>query len=186
MTNNPTDLHEHMLHEVKVRDDIVLRPMEEIDGHELLAIMARDPEIRERVTVAANMPDLEGVKKQVEAYKNDPALIRYVIVEDQQVVGLISLWRDEGFFGQVPLPNTYGFGFFVDPERRGRHIAADSGIALMREVQKYRQVDTFIAFCEHDNPTSQSVLRSVGMSQTDQCFTEPTHAWIEYMWRKDL
>lgn len=69
MTNNPTDLHEHMLHEVKVRDDIVLRPMEEIDGHELLAIMARDPEIRERVTVAANMLDHKGVKNRLRLTK---------------------------------------------------------------------------------------------------------------------
>lgn len=175
-----------MFREISVREGVMLRPMTASDGEALLAIMERDPNIRERVTVAANMPNQEGVETQVEAYKNDGALIRYVIAQEHQVVGLISLWRDEGFFGQPPLPHAYGFGFFVDPERRGQHLAADSVAALMDEMQNHYQVDTFIAFCEQDNPASQSVLRRVGMSQTDEHFTEPTHAWIEYMWRKDL
>lgn len=179
-------LHMGMFREVKVRVGTMLRPMQDGDGKDLLEIMDRDPNIRERVTVAANMPDFEGVKKQVAAYKNDPALIRYVIVQNGEISGLVSLWRDEGFFGQPPLPYTYGFGFFVDPKKRGQHLAADAVMALMSEMEEYYRVDTFIAFCENDNPASQAVLKRVGMTPTEQHFAEPTHDWTEYMWRKDL
>ena len=185
-TPTSTNPHETMLREVVVRDGVVVRPMLEADAAQLLGIMERDPSIRDHVTVAAAMQDADGVRKQVEAYTNDNSVIRYVIVHDGDVAGLVSFWRDTGYFGYTPMPYTFGFGYFTDPKRRGQHLAGDSVQALMNEAQKSFRVDQFIAFTETDNEASQHVLRSLGFAKTDIDYTEPNMGWAESMWCKKV
>ena len=180
------NVHEHMLIELPVRDGVQLRPMQTHDAEPLLAIMERDPTIRNRVAVASNMKNVEGVHEQVDAYKADDSVIRYVIENGDDVVGLVSFWRDTGYFGYTPLKHTFGFGFFIDPNQRGEHLATDSVRALMQTAQSHFRVDAFIAFTEADNAASQGVLKSLGFTQTDKHFIEPHESWKESMWQKDV
>lgn len=164
---------------VHVRDGVILRPMLGSDAASLLACLDADPSIRERVTVAAAMRGPEDVQAQVVRYKQDNGLIRYVIVEYGKVVGLMSFWRDSGYFGQKPNPHAYGFGYFLAPDARGRGLVTDSLRALMDAAQANLHVEAFMAFCEDNNSASSSLLVKSGLLPTEISYTEPKHGWAE-------
>jgi RimJ/RimL family protein N-acetyltransferase len=185
--NQLVNLHEQPdLQAVPVRAGVVLRPMQASDAPEMLAILAADPSIRDRVTVASRMHTEEDVRKEVESYKADDSVIRYVIEEEGKCVGLVSFWRDTGFFGQEPKPRTFGFGYFLDPAARGRGLMTDVVGTLMTTAQANFPVDSFIAFCEDANQESVTVLEKLGLEPTDILFSEPTHGWEERMYEKRI
>lgn len=173
------------LQEVQVRDGVVLRPMQDDDAVDLLTILAADPSIRDRVSVASKMRTVEDVKHQVAEYKADDSVIRYVILSDDACVGLVSFWRDGDFFpGRTGKPHTFGFGYFLDPTQRGKGLINDSVNALMSQAQANFRVDSFIAFCEPDNQDSIAVLHKIGFEQTDELHTEPSNGWQEVLYEK--
>lgn len=106
-------------------------------------------------------------------------MIRYVLLKKDNPIGLISLWRDDGFFGTPPYPDDYGFGYFLDPKERGKGLVTRSVQSLMDAAINNLKVNQFIAFCEDNNKESISVLTRLGFMPTDKLFTEPTTGWIE-------
>jgi len=179
------DLHRQFnLQDITVRPRVVLRPMMIEDAPGMLAVLEADPEIRKRVSAAAGMTDTAGVQREIEEYQVDPGLIRYTIHSDDKVAGLVSLWTDEGFFGQPAQPNTYGFGYFLHPGQRGKGLVGDSVQKLMDVSRATVRVDSFIAFCEDDNPKSIAVLTKLGFKPTNDTFTEPTYGWVERKYEK--
>ena len=68
-----------------------IRPLQSSDAEAVLAILKADSMIRDRVTVAAKMINLETVEQEVCSYKASPDLIRYVIVYENTIVGMISV-----------------------------------------------------------------------------------------------
>lgn len=186
-TDELVNLHDvAALQSVAVREGVTLRPMQDEDAEALLAILEADPGIRERVAVAAKMMDEESVRAEVEDYQADTGLIRYVVEEDNKVTGLVSLWRDEGYFGQQPRPHAYGFGYFQHPDFRGRGVVSDSVRALMDTAQENFRVDSFIAFCEEDNAPSIAVLEKLGFESNGIAYDVPGHGWIECMYEKKV
>lgn len=181
-------LHEHQeLQKVPVREDCYLRPLETQDAKYILAILNDDQLIREYVTVAARMHTADDVMREIEAYKTDEeGLIRYTIVYQERCVGLVSLWKDPGYFGQTPEPGGYGFGYFIDPALRGRGIVTDAVSALMQRASQVLDIKRFIAFSEDENVASGAVLRKLGFTATDDAFSEPTHGWIERKYVKEI
>lgn len=181
------DLHRQpALQEVGVRSGVVLKPMAINDAPAILAILDADPSIRKRVSAAAGMIDTEGVQREIEEYRADPGLIRYMIHSHEKAVGLVSLWRDDGFFGQEAQPHTFGFGYFLDPAERGKGLVTDSVQKLMDTVQGNFRVDSFVAFCEDDNRESVAVLTKLGFAPTEKTFREPSYDWVERKYEKRL
>lgn len=181
------DLHSQAaLQEIEVRPEVVLRPMVIEDAPEILAILDADPSIRDRVSAATGMVNKEGVQDEIDLYRADTGLIRYMIHSHGKVAGLVSLWRDDGFFGQDAQPHTFGFGYFLDPEQRGKGLVTDSVQKLMDAASSNFRVDSFIAFCEDDNRESVSVLTKLGFAPTDQKFHEPSYGWDERKYEKRL
>lgn len=179
--NQPKDLHSvAALQEVEVRENITLHPLTESHASQLLAILDSDPEIRNRVYVASHLHEVEDVAKEIEESEKDPGLIRYTILDGENPIGLVSLWRDDGFFGTPPNHDDYGFGYFLDPNERGKGIVTDTVTALMDAVQQNLYVRQFVAFCEDDNAESVAVLRVLGFEKNGEAYPEPTHGWIEY------
>ena len=171
------------LQKIVVRDGLILRPLEVGDSKQLLAILARDPGIRQRVTVASRLVDTSTIEQEIAQIAADEGLIRYVIVQGETVIGLISLWRDEGFFGQAPEQGGYGFGFFLDPLARGKGVVTVSLQALMTTCKAVLPVRVFMAFCEDDNPRSSAVLVKLGFELTNEVYGEPTAGWQERKYR---
>lgn len=174
------------LQEVPVREGVILRPMQNADAPGILRILEADPSIRDRVTVASRMHNTEDVQREVAAYQSDDSHIRYVIHEDGNCVGLVSLWRDTGFFGQEAKPYAYGFGYFLDPAARGKRLVTDSVQALMNTVQTNFRVESFMAFCEDNNVESIAVLQKLGFAPMEKIFPEPTEGWPERLYEKDV
>lgn len=162
------------LQTIHVRENLLLRPMEERDAPAIVALGEADPKIRKLVLVMAHLTTEEAVRQEVAKYKKDPGLIRYVPVENGEVVGLESLWRDEGFFGQPVRPYAYGFGYCLHPEARGQGIATASLEALERAVRSALRVDTVMAFCEDENPGSIAVLSRRGLTPTEEQYPDST------------
>jgi len=173
------------LQDVTVREGTVLRPMQNSDATGVLQILEADPSIRKRVTVASRMHNEEDVKREVAAYQNEGDHIRYIIHENGTCVGLVSLWRDSGFFGQEAKPHAYGFGYFLDPTARGRGLITDSIRTLMNVSQACLRIDTFMAFCEDDNTESIAVLKKLGFMPTENTFSEPAAGWTERLYEKE-
>jgi len=170
-----------------VREGVQLRPLQVKDATEILDALEADPQIRERVTIASRLFTPEDVAAEVErAETTETFLLRYVIVEHEKVVGMLSFWQDLGYFGYEPAPNTFGFGYFLHPDARGRGLVTDAIKAMMDAAQAELTVDSFIAFCEDDNAASVHVLNKMGLQATDQTFTEPTTGWTERKYEKDL
>ncbi len=172
------------LHEITVRAGLVMRPLELSDGEQLLKVLDHDPAIRKRASVAARLHSLGDVEREVAAIAADDGLIRYAVHSDDEVVGLISLWRDDGFFGQQPEVDSYGFGYFLDPNSRGQGIITASLKSIMDTVRDVLPVRSFIAFCEDDNPESFAVLTRLGFERTDEVYGEPNTGWQERKYRR--
>lgn len=179
------NLHEQPdLQEVMVRPGLRLRPMQDLDAPELLAILEEDPSIRDQVTVASRMRTEDDVRREVTDYKADDSVIRYVIDSDRKCVGLVSFWRDTGFFGQEANPHAFGFGYFLSPTERGKGFVTDSVSKLMETAQRAFRVDSFIAFCEDNNTASKAILLRLGLTPSAVTYPEPTHGWTERMYEK--
>ncbi len=180
MTQVPINLHTiAALQRVAVREGVELTPLVADDAAPLLEIITRDPSIGSRVTFAALVIDEKAFYEQLAIIAEDPELIRYGIRENGRLVGVISFWKDPGFFGQTPEPDGYGFGFFLDKTARGRGLISQSVEALMSRAKQVLPVGVFIAFCEDDNEASKAVLSRTGFTPTDEMYGEPTHGWQE-------
>jgi RimJ/RimL family protein N-acetyltransferase len=173
------------LQAVDVYEDILLRPLEQSHASRVLEILDADESIRERVTVASRMHTQEDVAKEIVLYKNDTGLIRYVLLRDSDPVGMISLWRDDGFWGEKNL-DDYGFGYFLDPHERGKGLITKAVQKLMEVVSQNLYVRQFVAFSEDTNTGSVAVLKKLGFQPTSQTLTEPTNGWIERKYIKPV
>lgn len=163
-----------------------IRPLQSSDAEAVLAILKADPTIRERVAVAAKMINHQTIEQEVHSYTTSPDLIRYVIVYENTIVGMISLWSDGGYFEAEPVPNGYGFGYFLDPTRRGKGIISKTIKKLMITMQRVADVEAFLAYCEEDNGPSIAVLTSLGFIPTDKTFIEPQHNWMERRFERKI
>lgn len=180
------NLHEvAKLQGVRVREGVELRPLDITDTDQILEVLDTDPGIRDRVSVASDMYTAEDVAKAVEAYRSDPDTLRYAIVEDGKVIGLVSLWRATDLpFDKPDELDDYGFGYFLHPDSRGKGIVVDSVRALMDSAKDQLYVRQFIAFCEDDNPESIAVLSKLGFGKTETKLTEENSGWVEYLYIK--
>lgn len=178
------------LHHVDVRLGVNLRLLQQQDAPRLIEILRSDPSIRNRVTVAARMKTEEDAHSEITKLESSENFVRYAIMDNEKMAGLLSLWRNElwrneDMTGEV-IPNVFGFGFFLDPEARGRGLVSSSIKSLMSVVQENLQVDSFIAWCEDDNLDSIAVLKSVGLEPTDVTHKEAENGWPERLYRKDV
>jgi len=175
----PVSLHTiPALNEVIVRDSIRLRPLDQSHATRLLEILAADKSIRESVTVASRLHTPEDVAAEIEHYHKETGLIRYVLLNDNNPIGFVSLWRDDGFWG-TKNPNDYGFGYFLDKNERGKGLVTSAVQSLMDTVVKNLQVNQFVAFCEDGNDGSIAVLKRLGFKPTEETLAEPNKGWIE-------
>lgn len=163
---------------ITVREHVVLRPLDAEDATALLAILDADPSIRERVGVTAALHSSEDVKQLLAAEEHDD-IVRYVIAENTEVVGLVSFWRAGEYFGDKADPDDYGFGYFLAPSARGRGLVTDSLTALMSVATEHLSVQRFIAFCEADNAASGALLQKAGFERTPVTWKDEEHGWIE-------
>lgn len=188
-TLQPTPINLHDIPELKeiyVRDDVILRPMETEDATGLLEILDADPSIRNRVSVASRMHSPEDVAAQVETYRSDAHTIRYALLEGGKPVGLVSFWRDiDNPFAAPDSPNDYGFGFFLDPAKRGKGLIPDAVQQVMTAAQDVLHVENFIAYCEDNNPESITVLTKLGFQPTDLTYEEQNNSWVERKYVKE-
>lgn len=165
---------------IPVRNDIVLRPLEDIDATEILQILKSDPSIRAKVTFASKIHTPEDVANQVRKYKKDSHLIRYAISDAGRVVGLLSFWRDVDMpFDTPDNPNDYGLGYFLDPSRRGEGLVTAAVNSLLKAAVENVPVRQFIAYCTDDNKSSVSVLAGIGFKPTNLTFVEQNNGWVE-------
>jgi len=185
---SPVDLHQiPVLQNVEVRDSLHLRPLAETDAPRILEILAADPNIRQRVSIAEAMKTNVDVCREIETAREDPGLIRYAILHSGNPIGLISFWSDDGVaFGTPPAWNDYGFGYFLDKDFRGQGIITAAMSRIMDIATHNLPVHQFIAFCEQDNPKSAAVLRRLGFQPTGQLFGELKHGWREEKYIKPI
>lgn len=178
MTSN-NNLHDiDALRIIKVDKDIVLRPLQSQDAERILEILEADPTIRKRVSVVRNIHSESDVYKEIMAYNGHDEVIRYAILKDNQCIGLISLWR-LGKFRDINEPDTYGFGYFLDPTERGKGLIPTVLRTLMDVARASLRPKKFIAFCEDDNPASIRVLEKSGFIATDEVIYFPDEGWHE-------
>ncbi len=177
----PINLHEvAALQDVQIRDGITLRPLDVSDATRVLQILEADTSIRDRVSVASKMHSPEDIETQVETYKQDKHLIRYAILEGDNSVGLVSFWRDvDNTFDAPDNPDDYGFGYFLDPNKRGSGIVTDAVKTIMDIAAENIHVKQFIAYCEDNNPDSITVLTKLGFQPTDTVLVEQNSSWAE-------
>lgn len=175
----PINLHSvDAFKQILIEDDISLVPLAQIHAEQILKILAKDKTIREKVKVAALMQNSEDVTAEIRRYKSYTGLIRYVLLKHKTPVGMISFWRDDGFWGVENL-DDYGFGYFLDPDERGQGLVTRSLEELMDVVNKNLYVRQFVVFCEDQNKDSIALLKKLGFEATEQTFPEPDKGWIE-------
>ena len=177
----PINLHKVAgLQDVQVRDGISLRPLEESDATMILEILNADSSIRDRVSVASKMYTHEDVAVQVKGYRQDEHLIRYAIVERDNLIGLVSFWRDvDNPFATPDNPDDYGFGYFLDPTKSGSGIVTDAVKAIMDVARHNIYINHFIAYCEDNNFDSIAVLSKLGFKPTGTVLAEQNNGWAE-------
>jgi RimJ/RimL family protein N-acetyltransferase len=176
-----TNLHEVLAFQnIQVREGVVLRPLDASDATRILEILDTDTTIRSRVSVASKMHTSDDVEDQVENYRKDSHLIRYAIIENDNPIGLVSFWRDiDNPFDAPDNPDDYGFGFFLDPSKRGKGIVTNAVRNLMEVATKNLRVNRFIAYTEDDNQESIAVLNKLGFQPTGTVLAELNSGWSE-------
>lgn len=179
-------LRSPVFEKITVRDGVLLRPLASEDADDLLAILDADPAIRERVGVASRLYSAEDVNTLVKEEQGDAELIRYVISENNMVVGLLNFWRAGEYFGDKADPDDYGFGYFLAPSARGRGLVTDSLRALMEIAAANLPVQRFIAFCEADNTASGALLQKAGFEKTDTAWDDAEHGWVEQKYAREI
>lgn len=175
------NLHEvQALQNIQVREGVNLRPLDAADAKRILEILESDASILGRVSVASKMHTPEDVKTQVEIYRKSSDFIRYAILENDNPIGLVSFWRDiDNSFDAPDNPDDYGFGYFLDPSKRGTGIVTDSVRSLMDVASENLHINQFIAYCEDDNANSIAVLTKLGFQSTDIVLDEQSYGWSE-------
>ena len=174
------------LKDIYIFEGIKLRPLDQSDTERILEILASDRSIRDKVTVASRLYAPEDVKTEIERYHKDANLIRYALLKQNSPIGLVSLWRDDGFSGTPPQLDDYGFGYFLDPNERGKGFITRAVQTLMDTVTKKFHVNQFVAFCEDSNSDSIAVLTKLGFERTNILFREPYNGWIERKYIKPV
>lgn len=178
--DEPVNLHTvPALQEVIVGEDLKLCPLDQSHAKGILAVLERDPTIRDRVAAAARMHTEDDVAKEIEAYRQDPGKIQYTLLRGETPVGFVSFWRDVGFYGEPPHLNDYGFGTFIDSNERGQGLSPRSRQAIMDVAARTLGVRQFVSFCEDNNASSIAALTKLGFEPTDTVFTEPGKDWRE-------
>ncbi len=124
------------LRKISVHEEIVLRPLQKSDAIRILEILHNDSVICRRVTVASRFHKVKDIENEILHYRQDRGLMRYIILKAGNPIGLISLWRDSGYFGTGLKPNDYGFGYFLDSKERGKGIVTNSIKSIMRTLSK--------------------------------------------------
>ena len=174
------------LQEIQVDEELKLLPLNKSHTKRILEILEADKSIRRKVSVASRINSPIDIENEIEYYRNTTGLIRYTLLRASNPVGLVSFWREDGlFWGEVNLDN-YGFGFFLDPNERGKGIITRSVQKIMDTAVKNMKVEQFIAFCEDNNKESVSVLAKLGFEPTDDTLVEPDNGWIERKYAKKL
>jgi RimJ/RimL family protein N-acetyltransferase len=182
----PINLHTiPALQEIYIREGVKLRLLDQSHAARLLEILEADSIIRDNVTVASRMHTQKDVANEIDSYHKDEGLIRYVLMRDDNPIGLVSLWRDDGFWGKKNL-DDYGFGYFLDQSERGKGLVTSAIQSLMDIVVKNLEVNQFVAFCEDLNKTSIAVLSKLGFRPTEETFSEPNNGWIERKYIKPV
>lgn len=183
----PLNLHSiSALQEIHVSDGLKLRLLKNSDIIRILKIMEMDSNIRNRVSLASRLHTPEDIAAEIESYKKNTGVIRYVLLQDNNPVGLISFWHDRGYLCTPSSPNDYGFGYFLDPNERGKGLITRAIQSLIDIVVKNIHVNQFVAFCEDDNIESIAVLTRLGFKPTDETFSEPKNGWIERKYKKSV
>lgn len=175
----PLNLHKISgLNEIDVCEGIKLRPLDQSDAKRILEILAADPSIRDKVSVASRLHNSEDVAMEIERINKDAGLMRFTILRENNPIGLVSFWREAGIWDSKNYDN-YGFGYFIDPKERGKGLIPNAVQSLMNAAIKNLHVDLFVAFCEDHNHESIAVLTKLGFKPTDETFLEPSNGWIE-------
>ena len=164
--------------EIDVYEGVKLRPLASSDATRILEILAADSSIRRNVSVASQFHMAKDISKEIEKYRKDKGLIRYTILEGDNPIGLVSFWRDDGFWGK-PNINDYGFGYFLDPSKRGKGIVTNALQRLIDIAKQNVYVRQFVAFCSDNNNESIAILIKLGFKPTNKTFSEPNNGWIE-------
>ena len=163
---------------LNLHEGVKLRPLQQSDDYALLKILDRDKSIRNRVTFASRLHSLKDFTAERELINKDTGLIRYTLLKNGIPIGLVSLWRDDGFWGVKNL-DDYGFGYFLEVNERGKGLITLSVKKLMDVVASNLQVNQFVAFCEDENLASIALLKRMGFEPTEETQTEPSKGWIE-------
>jgi RimJ/RimL family protein N-acetyltransferase len=174
------DLHQiPALQTIAVREGVALEPLGDQDASDFLSTLEADPQIKDRVTLAARVHSAEDFRKEVESYQADPGRMRYAVKESGKFVGLVNFARDIGWFDNKFKPNSYLIGYFLHPEARGKGIVTDSIKELMRAADSSLQVESYFAFCEDSNRDSVAILERLGFEPTNETYAEPQNGWTE-------
>lgn len=172
---------------INVRKNIKLRPLDIKDAAQLLKILEIDPSIRNHVSIASKINTKDDVAEQAAYYKNDPHLVRYVILENDVVIGMVSFWRGiNNAFNAPDNPNSCGFGYFLNPCRRGNGIIYDCVNSIMKIAINNLYIKNFIAYCEYNNSKSIKVLKKLGFKRTNINLTEQSNGWLERKYIKTI
>jgi len=179
MTNKSINLHSiSVFSEIIVIENVKLVPLNESHATQILNILSKDPDIRNRVTVASKFHTRKDIKTEIYFYLNNDGLIRFTLLKNNIPIGIISFWRDDGFWGKKNL-DDYGFGYFIDPEQRGQGLVTRSIKSLIKTALDNLNIRQFVAFCEDNNIQSVSVLKKLGFKPTNEIFSEPNKGWKE-------
>jgi RimJ/RimL family protein N-acetyltransferase len=162
---------------------VTLRPLQVADAGRLFEILEADPGIRDKVSIARRLKTKADVEAEV-ARQKDIEAIRYALLRDGRCIGLVNFWRLGDYMagwndGSAPEPDTYGFGYFLDPAERGQGLAAEAVKAIMQVVRQTLQPKKFIAFCTDENAASRAVLENSGFRRTEDVIFFPNEGWHE-------
>jgi RimJ/RimL family protein N-acetyltransferase len=164
-------LYDLMPHEIVVREGLKLRLLVPDDAVRIFEIFQTDPNIQKKVTWTSGLTTPDDIKRNIEKF-NDNNELRYAIILDAYLIGYIGCWKDDGWFGVVH-QDDFGYGYFCDPDKRGRGIITDTAKALMVTVESVVNVKTFSLYIEDSNPASQAVAKRLGFVRTDETYLEP-------------
>lgn len=183
MSEAPQKFEGVMPFEFAIEGGSSLRILQPKDAEDIFAIVKQDPEISDRVTWMHGVKTQQDVEDRIKDFQKKRSL-RYAIVMAGDVVGYIGMWPDEGYMDKNVSECTYGFGYFLSPEVRGRGVTHKSLLALMHRAEAVFQVKYWRAYVEDDNQASQAVLRNLGFAPTDGVFDEPVMHTAERCWEK--
>lgn len=168
-----------------VRPDLQLRRLAANDADDVLRILAEDPSIRDRVKVVSEATTADDIRAIAASREGSLSSAHFVILEAGSAVGLLSLWRAGGHFGDLVDPDSYGFGYFLSPRARGRGIIPAVLHSVMETTCRCLPVHSFVAFCEDDNPASSRNLDKAGLKATSVAFTN-SKGWRERLYERPV